>query len=276
MNSDDAVLALSALAYRARLEILRLLIRAGSTGLSAGRIAECCGLSASTLSFHLNQLRTAGLVSNRRDGRSLIYRANPPLIDTLIGHLSETLSPPAETAPQDSGIINVLFVGTGNSGRSIMAETVLAQMGRGRFQAYSAGVRHTGRVSGLAFDVLARAGYPAAGMRSKPLEMFTQPDAVASMHVVITVSEEAVPLNMASLPGAPVHAHWPTPDPQGVVGTEVEIVAVYESVLASLLDRVSALAAQSLRDFDPLSLKHRLDAIGRHARLEEEAARGVA
>jgi hypothetical protein len=56
----------------------------------------------------------------------------------------------------------------------------------------------------------------------------------------------------------------------------VEIVAVYESVLASLLDRVSALAAQSLQDFDPLTLKHRLDAIGRHARLEEEAARGVA
>lgn len=284
MNSDDAVTALSALAYGARMDIFRLLIHAGAEGLPAGRIAEGCGLSASTLSFHLNQLKAAGLVTNRRSGRSLIYTANAGLVDTLIAHLETTLRLPAgvgdgDAPAQDTAeTTNVLFVGAGNSGRSIMAEAVLNHLGRGRFRAYSAGVRHTGKVSGMALDVLRRSGFAAADARSKPLDVFTLPDPLAMMHMVITVSEDATALNAAALPGQPVIAHWPTADPLGVVGTEVEIAAVYDSVLASLVDRVSTVTSLPLRSLDPVSLQRRLTAIGRHARDDSmpAAARGVA
>ncbi|EKV32930.1 transcriptional regulator, ArsR family [Caenispirillum salinarum AK4] len=281
MNSDDAVLALSALAYGARMDIFRLLIRAGTDGLPAGRIAEGCGLSASTLSFHLNQLKAAGLVTNRRAGRSLIYSANSELVDALIAYLGDTLRPAAsaseDTATPDEDVINVLFVGAGNSGRSIMAESVLNHLGRGRFRAFSAGVRHTGKVSGMALDILRRAGFPADAARSKPLEMFTAPDAAAVLNIVITVSEDAGGLNTGALPGQPVHGHWPTADPLGVVGTEVEIAAVYDSVLASLVDRISTLTALPLRSLDPVTLQRRLAAIGRHAGDDVSSpARGVA
>lgn len=284
MNSEDAVSALSALAYGARMDIFRLLIQAGADGLPAGRIAEICGLSASTLSFHLNQLKAAGLVANRRSGRSLIYSANTDLVNDLIAYLSRTLKTDSQSEVASiagtTDTFNVLFVGVGNSGRSIMAEAVLNHLGRGRLRAFSAGIRHTGKVSGMALDVLRHAGFPTAAARSKPLDVFTRPDPAAVMHMVVTVSDEARGINVAALPGQPVLAHWPTADPQGVVGTEVEIAAVYDSVLASLVDRIATLATLPTPHLrDPAALEQRLYAIGRHAGDEAEQparARGVA
>jgi ArsR family transcriptional regulator len=89
MEKADAVAALAALAQDSRLDIFRLLVQAGPDGLPAGRIGERLGLPAATLSFHLNQLRQAGLVTFRRDGRSLIYSAEYAAMNDLLAYLTE-------------------------------------------------------------------------------------------------------------------------------------------------------------------------------------------
>jgi DNA-binding transcriptional ArsR family regulator len=89
MENKDAIAALGALAQESRLDVFRLLVRAGPEGLPAGRIAELLGVPANTLSFHLNQLRQAGLVTFRRESRSLIYAAEFPAMNALVGFLTE-------------------------------------------------------------------------------------------------------------------------------------------------------------------------------------------
>ncbi|HTW27172.1 MAG TPA: metalloregulator ArsR/SmtB family transcription factor [Acetobacteraceae bacterium] len=89
MEKSSAIAALAALAQDSRLDIFRLLVQAGTEGLPAGRIGERLGLPSATLSFHLNQLRQAGLVTFRRDGRSLIYAAEYPVMNALLGYLTE-------------------------------------------------------------------------------------------------------------------------------------------------------------------------------------------
>lgn len=292
MNSDDAVQALSALAYGARMEIFRILVAAGGDGMPAGRIAEACGLSASTLSFHLNQLKGAGLVTNRRVGRSLIYSANGALVDTLIAYLGETLAhagtPGAPAAPSLPGsgpamgtglmsdtIYNVLFVGDANSGRSVMAEAILNREGLGRFRGFSAGVRPRGEVSGVASALLQRMNYPTSALRSKPLDEFRRPEA-PPMHFVFTVSDGAEATDLRGMPAHPMRAHWGVPDPLTAVGTEAEIGVVYHDVFRMLHNRITVFTALPIRSLDRLSLQRRLDAIGSTVQHAEQSAVGAA
>lgn len=283
MNSDDAVQALSALAYGARMDIFRFLVAAGEDGVPAGRIAEHCGMSASTLSFHLNQLKAAGLVANRRLGRSLIYSANTALMDTLIEYLGDTFQggpatdAPAAGADADAGtgsmsdaIYNVLFLGTRNCGRSAMAEAILNREGLGRFRGFSAGIAPGGEISGVARTLLERMNYPTSALRSKPVEEFLTPGAPL-MHFVFTVSEEAAAA-VPALPGQPLGAEWSVPDPLTFVGTEAEIGAFYHDVFRMLHNRITIFAALPFRSLDRLSLQRRLDDIGR----DTPATAGVA
>ena len=225
MKSHDAVQALSALAYGARMDIFRILVEAGEDGMPAGHIAEHCGMSASTLSFHLNQLKAAGLVSHRRLGRSLIYGANRALMDTLIGYLGETFhsGPPgvanqttadahAGTGSMSDAVYNVLFIGAANSGRSIMAEAILNREGRGRFRGFSAGVVPSGEVSGVAQTLLHRMNYPTSALRSKPLAEFTS-DGAPLMHFAFMVTDFADAAALPDLPAQPLQASWSVPDP---------------------------------------------------------------
>lgn len=99
MKSDSAVQALGALAQEHRLALFRLLVQAGDKGMSAGAIAEALGVPNSSLSFHLAQLRTAGLILQERQHRTLIYRANYPAMDSLIAYLMENCCGGAECAP---------------------------------------------------------------------------------------------------------------------------------------------------------------------------------
>lgn len=282
MNTDDAVQALSALAYGARMEIYRLLVSAGEDGMPAGRIAEACGLSASTLSFHLNQLKGAGLVTNRRVGRSLIYSANKGLVDSLIAYLGDTQDsdtgllpaaaatgwPPAPdgaqrgTGTMSDTIYNVLFLGDGNTGRSIMAEAILNREGRGRFRGFSAGVEPRGEVSGVAMALLQRMNYPTSALRSKPLQALAD-DRAPVMHFVFTMSDAATAADISMLPGQPLRADWAVPDPTAVVGTEAEIGIAYNEAFRMLYNRITILASLPIRALDRLSLQRRLDAIGR-------------
>jgi DNA-binding transcriptional ArsR family regulator len=103
IEKQDAIAALAALAHETRLDVFRLLVRAGASGLAAGAIAEALGVPSATMSFHLKELRNAGVVSSRRDGRSLIYRAHFAAMNELLRFLSENCCQGASVIPSNAG-----------------------------------------------------------------------------------------------------------------------------------------------------------------------------
>lgn len=160
---------------------------------------------------------------------------------------------------------NVLFLCTGNSARSIMAEALLNHLGRGRFRAYSAGSHPTGKVNPHALEQLGRAGIKAENLRSKSWDEFARPGAPA-LDFVITVCDAAAGEVCPVWPGGPLAAHWSLPDPAAVTGTETEVRRAFAAVFGQLERRVGALVGLPLGALGPAELKAKLDAIGRLAR----------
>ncbi len=137
---------------------------------------------------------------------------------------------------------NVLFLCTGNSARSILAEAILNARGAGRFRAFSAGSRPAGRVHAGALRQLALAGLPAAGLRSKSWEEFAGPDAPV-MDLVITVCDNAAREACPVWPGHPAAAHWSTPDPATASGSGGDVAAAFRQAYETLDRRITALLA---------------------------------
>jgi arsenate reductase len=167
--------------------------------------------------------------------------------------------------------VNVLFLCTGNSARSIIAEAILRQDGAGGFGAFSAGSEPKGRVNPLALEVLKSAGYPTGGLRSKRWDEFAGPGAPA-MDLVLTVCDNAAGESCPIWPGHPVTAHWGIEDPAAVEGTEADRKAAFRRAFACLKARVDRLCALPLRDLDNATLRSRLRAIGQ----EDGASRAAA
>ena len=139
-------------------------------------------------------------------------------------------------------IYNVLFLCTGNSARSIMAEAMLNELGRGRFRAYSAGSHPTGQVNPLAVETLASAGMPTAGLRSKSWDEFARPGA-PQMDFILTVCDNAAAEACPVWPGKPITAHWGVPDPAAVEGPDEAKRAAFRSAAATLRRRIELLVA---------------------------------
>lgn len=158
-------------------------------------------------------------------------------------------------------VYNVLFLCTGNSARSILAESVLSQDGRGRFRAFSAGSQPKGAVNPIALRVLERAGYPATGFRSKSWDEFAAPGAPV-MDFVFTVCDQAAGEACPLWPGQPMTAHWGIEDPAAVEGTELEKEAAFVAALRYMKNRINAFAALPIASLDRLALSARLREIG--------------
>lgn len=156
---------------------------------------------------------------------------------------------------------NVLFLCTGNSARSILAEALLNAEGAGRFRAFSAGSRPLGTVHPLARAVLAGAGIDASVCRSKHWDEFGLADA-PRMDIIITVCDDAAGETCPIWPGAPVIAHWSIVDPSRTAGTDEEKREAFADAFATVLRRVRALAGLPLDELDRESLRARLTAIG--------------
>ena len=167
---------------------------------------------------------------------------------------------------------NVLFLCTGNSARSILAEALLNQLGGGRFKAFSAGSFPKGRVHLLAVALLKEQGLYDDGMRSKSWDEFARPDAPV-MDFVFTVCDQAAGEACSVWPGRPVTAHWGIPDPAAVDGSEAERMLAFREACRTLDRRLRIFVALPIAALDRLALTRRVEAIGR---MREDAPEGRA
>ncbi len=157
---------------------------------------------------------------------------------------------------------NVLFLCTGNSARSILAEATLNAMGRGRFKAWSAGSHPAGKVNLFALELLQKNRLPTEDLRSKNWDEFARPDAPA-LDFVFTVCDNAAGEVCPVWPGQPMTAHWGVPDPAAVEGSDEAKRKAFFTAWSQLQHRISIFASLPLDKLDRLSLKQRLDEIGR-------------
>ena len=159
-------------------------------------------------------------------------------------------------------IYNVLFLCTGNTARSILAESIMRRDGQGRFRSFSAGSQPKGQVNPFALKVLASANYPTDGMRSKSWEEFAAPDAPV-MDFVFTVCDNAAGESCPVWPGQPMTAHWGIEDPASVEGTDIQQEAAFVAAFRYLKSRIGEFTNLPLHGIDKLSLGARLREIGR-------------
>ncbi len=158
-------------------------------------------------------------------------------------------------------IYNVLFLCTGNSARSILAESLLNQRGHGRFRGFSAGSYPKGAVHPIALELLRKLALPTDGLRSKSWDEFASSGAPA-MDFVFTVCDNAAGESCPFWPGKPVTAHWGVPDPAAVEGSESEQWTAFRVALKSLEKRIELFTSLPLASLDRMKLQERLNAIG--------------
>ena len=158
-------------------------------------------------------------------------------------------------------IYNVLFLCTGNTARSILAEGILRKEGAGHFKAFSAGSQPKGVVNPLALKVLGAYGYPTDDYRSKSWDEFASPNA-PEMDFVFTVCDSAAGEACPYFPGQPMTAHWGIPDPAAIVGTLIEQEAAFVTAFKQMKSRISVFTSLPIKSLDSLTLKKELHSIG--------------
>jgi protein-tyrosine-phosphatase len=156
---------------------------------------------------------------------------------------------------------NVLFLCTGNSARSILAEAILNREGRGNFHAFSAGSQPKGRVHPYARDLLKKLNFDVSGLRSKSWSEFAAPGA-PPLDFVFTVCDNAAGETCPLWPGQPMTAHWGVPDPAAATGNEAEIRVAFADTFRMLANRISIFVSLPLRSIDRLALQRQLESIG--------------
>lgn len=157
-------------------------------------------------------------------------------------------------------MLNVLFLCTGNSARSILAEAILSRVGEGRFRSFSAGSRPKGEPNPHALKLLSENGYDISGFSSKSQDVFSEPDA-AKMDIIITVCDSAAGEACPVWPGHPAAGHWGIPDPAGIEDETEARIAFLETYMR-MSDRIGRFCAAPVEDLGPAELKSLLSDIG--------------
>jgi arsenate reductase (thioredoxin) len=156
---------------------------------------------------------------------------------------------------------NVLFLCSGNSARSILAESLLNSLGKGRLRGFSAGSFPKGQVHPLALELLERMDLPSEGLRSKSWDEFATPDAPA-LDFIFTVCDNAAGEVCPIWPGKPITAHWGIADPAAVEGSDADKVLAFREAFKELETRIKRFIALPIESLDPLTLREKLRAIG--------------
>jgi protein-tyrosine-phosphatase len=167
------------------------------------------------------------------------------------------MRPREEKAP-----FNVLFLCTGNSARSIMAEMILNRAGQGRFRAFSAGSQPKGQVHPYALDLLRKLNFDVSGLRSKSWQELSGADA-PKLDFVFTVCDNAAAETCPVWPGQPMTAHWGVPDPATATGKDAEVRLAFADAFRMMSNRINIFVSLPIRSLDQLSLQRQLDAIGK-------------
>lgn len=208
---------LATLSHPVRMDIFRLLVRRYPDALPAGEVLRLLNLKPSTASVYLAALKSAGLLTQRRVGTSLLYRANIAATQEIADDLLQDccrgrsdLCRPKPAHPSENK--RVLFLCTGNSARSIMAEALLNASSGPAFVAGSAGTRPRGEVHSIALEVLRRHGHATNGLQSKSVAAISAPTA-PDWDYVFTVCDGAANQDSPPLHGTPITSHWSTVDP---------------------------------------------------------------
>ncbi len=265
---------LSTLGHPQRLALFRLLMRRYPDRVPATELAHALGLKPNTLSTYVNALMHAGLVTQERIGTSLRYAIDMEAARETIDYLvidccrgrPEICSPGlypttiGETDMTDRKF-NVLFICTGNSARSIFAESILHDMAGGRFIAYSAGTIPQSELNPFAVEVLEQKGHDISVLRSKNIAEFQGPDA-PQFDFVFTVCNRAANEECPSWPGQPVTAHWGMPDPVKVEGTDAEKSLAFQQIYGALRNRMIGFTNLPIASLDRLSLQKAVDDLG--------------
>lgn len=272
MELNRATEAFATLGHPGRLAVFRLLMRFAPQAVRPTEIAEALGLKQNTLSHHLAALTASGLVTVTRQGRSLFYAVDLDVTEALIGYLAldvgrarPDLLAPLITARKDAAMrdtdFDVLFICSGNSARSIFAEVLLRDLGRGRFQAFSAGTRPNTELNPFALEVLKRNGHDTSGLRSKHISEFQQPGSIV-MDFVFTVCDTAAAEECPPWPGQPITGHWGLPDPVKATGTDAEKALVFAQTYKALRRRIMTFVELPFESLSRMSLQSHVDAIG--------------
>lgn len=159
-------------------------------------------------------------------------------------------------------VFHVLFLCTGNSARSILAESLLNRLGQGRFKAYSAGSHPKGQIHPYATDLLKKLNFITDGLRSKSWNEFSAPGA-APLDFVFTLCDEAAAEQCPFWLGQPMTAHWGLPDPAAAQGNDAEKRLAFSDTMRMLNNRISIFVSLPMKSLDRLSLQRRLDEIGK-------------
>ena len=280
MEQNRVIYAFATLGHPGRMAVFRLVMRFAPQGVRPTEIAEALGMKQNTLSHHLADLTASGLVQVTRVGRSLYYAVDLDTTEGLIGYLAldvgrarpdllaPLLSAPKDTVQMDRTLpdtdFDVLFICSGNSARSIFAEALLRDLGKGKFQAFSAGTRPNTELNPFALEILKRNGHDISGLRSKHLSEFQQPGSIV-MDFVFTVCDTAAAEECPPWPGQPITGHWGLPDPVKATGTDAEKALVFAQTYAALRRRIMTFVELPFESLSRMSLQSRVDAIGSDA-----------
>ncbi|MBN2629560.1 MAG: metalloregulator ArsR/SmtB family transcription factor [Rhodobacteraceae bacterium] len=282
MEMNRSIQAFASLGHEGRLAVFRLLVRMTPKGARPTEIAEALGLKQNTLSHHLADLTASGLVKVERQGRSLFYSVDLEATEGLIGYLAldvgrarpdlmAPLYPPKkETIFMQDTDFDVIFICSGNSARSIFAEALLRDLGKGKFQAFSAGTRPNSELNPFALEVLKRNGHDISPLRAKHVSEFQKPGAIV-MDFVFTVCDAAAAEECPPWPGQPITGHWGLPDPVKATGTDAEKALVFAQTYAALRRRIASFVELPFESLSRLSLQTKVDAIGTDATNAESA-----
>ena len=265
---------LSILGHPQRLAVFRLLMRRYPDRVPAGELAEALDIKASTLSAYLSALQQAGLVSQERAGTSLRYRIDMTevrrtfdylLLECCRGRpdLCSPLSLPFSTGtpPMTDHRYKVLFICTGNSARSIFAESILRKEAGDRFDVWSAGTAPRSELNPFALEVLRQKGHDISVLRAKNVAEF-QGEGAPKFDFVFTVCNQAANEDCPAWTGQPVSAHWGMPDPVKAEGTDAQKSLAFHQAYGALHNRIKAFAALPFASLDRISLQRAVDDIG--------------
>jgi ArsR family transcriptional regulator, arsenate/arsenite/antimonite-responsive transcriptional repressor / arsenate reductase (thioredoxin) len=275
IEEAQAIDALGSLSQPTRLAVVRHLLTIHPEALGAGEIAKLFGVPHNTLSTHLSILTRAGLIAVERQGRAMNYRVDLEGFRGVVGFLARDccqgrpelcadILRPAKVEPIRSSALNpafnVLFLCTHNSARSIMAEAVLGKIGKGRFNAYSAGSDPAGEPVPDVIERLNAMGHMAGNLRCKSWNEFTGPNA-PRMDFVIALCDT---LNGQTCPDFGekfVTTAWPLPDPAKFMGSAAERTTLLNELYAMIRRRLEIFCNLPFASLDRMAVKARLDEI---------------